>query len=103
MPSTIATTLRLAGASRGGVVFPADTAEASETVRSIHQAGISFVPRGLGTDLFSVTGLLTGELVIGLSRFKRILGIDPQSRYAVIQPDVHHPPDPRLAKARLVR
>ena len=78
----------LARGQPGVVVFPADTREASLSVRAAQRAGISFVPRGFGTNLSGGTVLPSGGLVICLSRFNRILGIYPQSRHAIVQPGV---------------
>ncbi|MGB5565016.1 MAG: FAD-binding protein, partial [Acidimicrobiia bacterium] len=78
----------LARGQPGVVVFPADTREASKIVRATNRAGITFVPRGFGTNLSGGTVLPSGGLVICLSRFNRILEVCPQSRYAVAQPGV---------------
>lgn len=77
----------LAWGQPGVVVFPADTQEATAIVLAANQAGVSFVPRGFGTNLSGGTVLPEG-IIICLSRFNRILGIYPQSRYAVAQPGV---------------
>jgi glycolate oxidase subunit GlcD len=78
----------LARGQPGVVVFPSDTRDASMIVSAANRAGISFVPRGFGTNLSGGTVLPSGGLVICLSRFNRILGIYPQSRHAVVQPGV---------------
>ena len=78
----------LARGQPGVVVFPADTREASMIVRAANRAGITFVPRGFGTNLSGGTVLPSGGLVICLSRFNRILEVCPQSRHAVVQPGV---------------
>ena len=78
----------LARGQPGVVVFPADTREASMIVRAANRAGITFVPRGFGTNLSGGTVLPSGGLVICLSRFNRILEVCPQSRHAVAQPGV---------------
>jgi glycolate oxidase subunit GlcD len=70
------------------VAFPADTHETSEIVRATNRAGISFVPRGFGTNLSGGTVLPDSGVVICLSRFNQIIGIYPQSRHAVVQPGV---------------
>ena len=77
----------LAWGQPGVVVFPASTYEAAAVVRAASQAGVSFVPRGFGTNLSGGTVLPRG-IIICLSRFNRILGIYPQSRHAVVQPGV---------------
>ena len=78
----------LARGKPGVVVFPADTREAARVVRTAHQSGIPFVPRGFGTNLSGGTIVTVEGLVICLSRLNRILGMYPQSRYAVVQPGV---------------
>ena len=72
----------------GVVVFPADSREAAMVVRAAHRDGVAFVPRGFGTNLSGGTVLPSGGMVVCLSRFNRILGIYPESRYAVVQPGV---------------
>lgn len=70
------------------VVFPADAVETAGVVRATHEAGVSFVPRGFGTNLSGGTVLSSGGLVVCLSRLNRVLEIRPDSRYAVVQPGV---------------
>ena len=72
----------------GVVVFPANTLEVSQTVKAANKEGIDIVPRGFGTNLSGGTISVTQGLVICLSRFNQILGIFPESRYAVVQPGV---------------
>jgi D-lactate dehydrogenase (cytochrome) len=78
----------LARGKPGVVVFPADTQEVAGVVRAAHQSGIPFVPRGFGTNLSGGTIVTVEGLVLCLSRLNRILGMYPQSRYAVVQPGV---------------
>jgi glycolate oxidase subunit GlcD len=78
----------LARGKPGVVVFPADTQEVARVVRAAHQSGIPFVPRGFGTNLSGGTIVTVEGLVICLSRLNRILGMYPESRYAVVQPGV---------------
>jgi glycolate oxidase len=66
----------LAKGQPGVVVFPADAGEAS------------FVPRGVGTNLSGGTVLVSGGVVICLSRLNRIIDISPKRRCAVVQPGV---------------
>jgi len=77
----------LARGKPGVVAFPADTREAAAVVLAANQAGVSFVPRGFGTNLSGGT-VLTEGIIICLSRFNSILGIYPQGRHAVVQPGV---------------
>jgi glycolate oxidase subunit GlcD len=78
----------LAKGKPGVVVFPADTAETVRVVRTAHRQGVTFVPRGFGTNLSGGTIVAAEGLIIVLSRLNRILGIYPESRYAVVQPGV---------------
>ncbi len=78
----------LAKGKPGIVVFPADSLEVARVVRTAHQAGIPFVPRGFGTNLSGGTIVTVEGLVVCLSRLNRILGIYPEARYAVVQPGV---------------
>ena len=78
----------LAKGNPGVVVFPADGNEVARVVRAAIREGIAFVPRGFGTNLSGGTIVADQGLVICLSRLNRILGIYPESRYAVVQPGV---------------
>jgi glycolate oxidase len=72
----------------GLIVFPADTAELARVLREAHQAGVPSVARGFATNLSGGTITRDGGLVVVLSRFNQILGIYPESRYAVVQTGV---------------
>ncbi|MBU0968991.1 MAG: FAD-binding protein [Proteobacteria bacterium] len=72
----------------GVVVFPENTREVSQTVQVANKYGIDIIPRGFGTNLSGGTISVTKGLVICMSRFNQILGIHPESRYAVVQPGV---------------
>ncbi|MFC1761453.1 FAD-binding oxidoreductase [Planctomycetota bacterium] len=78
----------LARGEPGMVVIPADEQEIAQVVRAASQAGIPFAPRGFGTNLSGGTIVADQGLVICLSRLNRILGIYPESRYAVVQTGV---------------
>ena len=78
----------LAKGQPGVVVFPGNTHEAAQIVKITRQADIPFVPRGFGTNLSGGTVLVSGGVVICLSRFNRILDIAPRRRCAVLQPGV---------------
>jgi glycolate oxidase subunit GlcD len=78
----------LAKGKPGMVVFPANGNEVARVVRAARREGISFVPRGFGTNLSGGTIVADQGLIICLSRLNRILGIYPESRYAVVQPGV---------------
>jgi len=70
------------------VVFPADTAQTAAVVRLASQTGVPYVPRGFGTNLSGGTVATHGGLVIGLTRLNRILAVEPEGRYAVVQTGV---------------
>ncbi|UCD80293.1 MAG: FAD-binding oxidoreductase, partial [Desulfobacterales bacterium] len=78
----------LARGKPGVVVFPANGNEVARVVRAARRAGVAFVPRGFGTNLSGGTIVADQGLIICLSRLNRILGIYPESRYAVVQPGV---------------
>ena len=72
----------------GVVVFPKNTREVSQLVQAANKQGIDIIPRGYGTNLSGGTISVTEGLVICMSRFNQILAINPESRYAVVQPGV---------------
>lgn len=78
----------LARGRPGVAVFPGDAREVSKTVHLANETGVSYVPRGFGTNLSGGTVLPDGGLVISLARLNRILEINPESRFAVAQPGV---------------
>jgi glycolate oxidase len=78
----------LAKGKPGVVVFPANGDQVARVVRAACRAGVAFVPRGFGTNLSGGTIMADQGLIICLSRLNRILGIYPESRYAVVQPGV---------------
>ena len=78
----------LAKSQPGVVVFPGDADEAARVVKIARQAGVPFVPRGFGTNLSGGTVMVSGGVVICLSRLNRILEISPRRRCAVVQPGV---------------
>ena len=78
----------LARGNPGVVVFPANGSEVAQVVRAARRERIPFVPRGFGTNLSGGTIVEDQGLIICLSRLNQILGIYPESRYAVVQPGV---------------
>jgi glycolate oxidase len=90
------------------VILPRSTAETAAVVRALHAGGVPFVPRGAGTSLAGGTVAPPGAVMIGLSRMKRILALDPENRFAVAEAGVanlalsraaaphglHYAPDP---------
>lgn len=70
------------------VVLPASTEEVSAVCRTLFDAGVAFVPRGAGTGLSGGCLPLAASAVIGTSRMRRILAIDPEERRAEVEAGV---------------
>ena len=70
------------------IVFPETTDEVVEIVRLSAAAGVPFVPRGAGTGLSGGAQPVAGGILIGTARMKRILHVDLDNRYAIVQPGV---------------
>jgi glycolate oxidase subunit GlcD len=80
--------LTLHGATPSAVVLPRDAAEVARTVRACRSHGVPFVPRGAGTGLSGGAVAMEGGVVIECSRLDRILEVNADDRYAVVQPGV---------------
>ena len=72
-------------AAPDAVVLPADPQETAEVVRVATRAGVPCVARGFGTNLSGGSVALHGGLIIGLSRLNRVVKIDREGRYAVVE------------------
>ena len=70
------------------VVLPRTTDQVAEVVRACRAAGVPFVPRGAGTGLSGGAVAAEGGVVIECSRMDRILALEPEDRFAVVQPGV---------------
>ncbi len=70
------------------VVLPETTAQVSEVLKYAHANGIKVVPRGAGTSLSGGALPLADGILLGLSKFNRVLEIDYANRCAVVQPGV---------------
>ncbi len=70
------------------VVLPETTAQVSAILRWCNEAGVKVVPRGSGTSLSGGALPLEDGVLLGLSKFNRVLDIDYDSRVAVVQPGV---------------
>jgi glycolate oxidase subunit GlcD len=68
------------------VVFPESTDEVVQIVRRCAAAGVPFVPRGAGTGLSGGATPAEGGVLIATSRMRRILHVDLDDGYAVVQP-----------------
>ena len=80
----------IAGALPDAVVLPATRDEVVAVVRLAARHGIPVVPRGAGTGLSGGAVTLKGGIALQLSRMRRILEIDPETRTAVVEPGVDH-------------
>ena len=70
------------------VVLPETTAQVSRILRYCHEHEVKVVPRGAGTSLSGGALPLGDGVLLGLSKFNRILEIDYDNRVAVVQPGV---------------
>src|SRR5260370_3927582 len=70
------------------VVLPTSTAQVQGVVRVCHRERIPFVPRGSGTGLSGGALPVPGCVLIGLSRMRQILDVDPLNQRIVVQPGV---------------
>ncbi|MCU0725674.1 MAG: FAD-binding protein [Planctomycetes bacterium] len=70
------------------VVLPADTAEVSAVLRLAYEAGVPVTPRGAGTGKSGAAVPTHGGLVLSLARLNRILEIDRENGFAVVEPGV---------------
>jgi glycolate oxidase len=70
------------------VVLPETTAQVSEILRWCQANGVKVVPRGAGTSLSGGALPLADGVVLGLSKFNRVLEVDYANRCAVVQPGV---------------
>jgi glycolate oxidase len=70
------------------VVLPETTAQVAEVLRWCQANGVKVVPRGAGTSLSGGALPLADGVVVGLSKFNRVLEVDYPNRCAVVQPGV---------------
>src|SRR4051794_38455717 len=90
------------------VVFPTTTEHVVEVVKLCNRHDVPFVPRGAGTSLAGGTLAVGGGVMICMTRMNRIVEINLDDRYAVVEPGVvnvwltralagtgfHYAPDP---------
>jgi glycolate oxidase len=69
-------------------VLPETTEQVAAILRWCHTNGVKVVPRGSGTSLSGGALPLADGVLLGLSKFNRVLDIDPANRLAVVQPGV---------------
>ena len=70
------------------VVLPETTAQVAAILRYCQEEKLKVVPRGAGTSLSGGALPLADGIVLGLSKFNRILEVDLDNRCAVVQPGV---------------
>jgi len=70
------------------VVWPESTEQVSEIVKFANERKIPLVPRGAGTSLSGGVIAINGGVIIDLSRMNRILEINIEDRYALVQAGV---------------
>ncbi|MGC0054829.1 FAD-linked oxidase C-terminal domain-containing protein [Brucella pituitosa] len=70
------------------VVLPETVEQVSQILHYCHENEIRVVPRGAGTSLSGGSMPLVDAVLLGMSRFNRILEIDYPNRVAVVQPGV---------------
>ncbi|WP_082234388.1 FAD-binding oxidoreductase [Halobacillus massiliensis] len=68
------------------VVFPGDTSEVAEIVRYCHRNNLPFLARGAGTGLSGGAIPMNQEVIISLSKMKKLISVDFENRQAVVQP-----------------
>ena len=70
------------------VVLPETTAQVSQILKWCHAHGVKVVPRGSGTSLSGGALPLADGVLLGLSKFNKVLEINIADRIAVVQPGV---------------
>src|SRR5262249_55336888 len=70
------------------VVLPETTAQVAAVLKYCHEQKLKIVPRGAGTSLSGGALPLADGIVLGLSKFNRVLEVDLENRCAVVQPGV---------------
>jgi glycolate dehydrogenase FAD-linked subunit len=70
------------------VVFPKSTEDVVQVVKLARQHRMPFLPRGAGTSLSGGAIPVEGGIVLELSRMNKILAIDYENCFAVVQPGV---------------
>jgi glycolate oxidase len=69
-------------------VLPERVAEVSAILKYCHKQGVKVVPRGAGTSLSGGALPLEDGILLGLSKFNRILEIDYENRCVITEPGV---------------
>ncbi len=80
--------LQVVGGFPAAVVLPETTDEVVAALQVAHSLGVAVVPRGAGTGLSGGAAAVDGCLVVCTTRMNRIVEIDTDNQYAVVQPGV---------------
>lgn len=72
------------------VVLPERLEQVQTLLKLCHQRGVPVVARGAGTGLSGGALPLTKGILLVMARFNRILEVNPQGRYARVQPGVRN-------------
>lgn len=70
------------------VLFPTSTEEVSSIMKVAFREEIPVTPRGAGTNIVGGTVPLRGGIVLCLTKMNRIIEINPEDRYAIVEPGV---------------
>jgi D-lactate dehydrogenase (quinone) len=70
------------------VVFPTSHAQVLALVRACRAARVPLIARGRGTNTTGATVPVDGGIVVSFERMNRIVRIDVENRYAVVEPGV---------------
>jgi glycolate oxidase subunit GlcD len=70
------------------VVFPRSTEEVSEVLKLLSRERVAVVPRGAGTGLSGGALAVGGGVCVELARMRRVLKVDAENRFALVQAGV---------------
>jgi glycolate oxidase subunit GlcD len=70
------------------VVFPSSTQEVSEVLKLLWRERVPLAPRGAGTGLSGGALAVGGGVCVELARMRRVLKVDAENRFAVVEPGV---------------
>jgi glycolate oxidase subunit GlcD len=80
--------LTLHSGKPSAVVFPRSREEVCGVVSTCRSHGMPFVPRGAGTGLSGGAVANDGAVIVECSRMRRILEVNAEDRYAIVEPGV---------------
>ena len=70
------------------VILPENAEQVSKAIMTAARHDVPVIARGAGTGLSGGAVADEGGIVIGMSRLKKILEVDVDNRYAVVEPGV---------------